>query len=174
MQSANLGSGLTTERWTPLPDFEERYWISSFGNVYSARSDRLLRPTLAPNGYLFVSLNRATFRTVHRLVARAFVSGFQHGLYVNHLDGVKTNNSASNLEWCTPSRNNKHAYEIGLHKRRFAIGEDANNSKLNASAVHEIRKMIADRETQPAIAARFDVCVSTISKIARKKIWAHI
>ena len=70
------------------------------------------------NGYVHVSLRKPgekqVKRHVHRLVAFAFVPGFAAGLEVNHLDGDKTNNHASNLAWCTHFENMRHANESGL------------------------------------------------------------
>lgn len=69
-------------------------------------------------GYMRVGLRNGNDRQksllVHRIVAKAFVNGFKDCLVVNHIDGDKKNNHASNLEWVTPSENNIHAFVSGL------------------------------------------------------------
>ena len=42
---------------------------------------------------------------VHRMVAKAFCNGYKNGLTVNHIDGNRLNNNASNLEWVTHKEN---------------------------------------------------------------------
>ncbi len=70
------------------------------------------------NGYQIVSYmnrsNKEKIAYVHRLVAQAFVPNPDHKPQVNHIDGNKENNAASNLEWVTPKENINHAYRIGL------------------------------------------------------------
>ena len=53
---------------------------------------------------------------VHRLVAMAFVPNPDGLPCVNHKDGNKSNNCASNLEWCTHSENLSHAHKSRLHR----------------------------------------------------------
>jgi hypothetical protein len=51
---------------------------------------------------------------VHRIVASVFCHHPDGSDIVNHKDGIKTNNKALNLEWCTPTENNNHAVRMGL------------------------------------------------------------
>jgi hypothetical protein len=60
---------------------------------------------------------KKTFQ-VHRLVATAFLSNRKNLEIVNHLDGVKTNNDASNLEWTTRGGNADHAAKQLAPKQR--------------------------------------------------------
>ena len=47
--------------------------------------------------------------TVHRLVAMAFVDGYEVGKEVNHIDENKQNNVSTNLEWVSTSQNVLHS-----------------------------------------------------------------
>jgi hypothetical protein len=61
-------------------------------------------------GYLYVGFRKNGdgkyyHHAVHRLVGKAFVSGYKEGYDINHKDNVRSNNNAENLEWCTRSYN---------------------------------------------------------------------
>ena len=53
---------------------------------------------------------------VHRVVAMKYLPNPENKEEVNHIDGNKSNNSVSNLEWVTRSQNHQHAYRLGLKK----------------------------------------------------------
>lgn len=92
------------------------YTIREDGEVRN-RHGHIIAQQESDGGYLRVELwQNAKGRKflVHRLVAEAFVPNAEGKPQVNHIDGDKTNNTASNLEWVTQSENQLHAYRTGL------------------------------------------------------------
>ncbi len=66
-------------------------------------------------GYKVIRLFSKIYRA-HRIIAETFIPNPENKPEVNHIDGNKSNNDISNLEWVTPSENNQHAYDTGLAK----------------------------------------------------------
>lgn len=105
-----------------LKDFEKgfsRYCVTKDGEVYSLISNRFLKKILNKDGYYTVCMqgddDKEYTRRIHRLVAFMYCDGYySNDLVVNHKDGDKINNHYTNLEWCTVTDNNLHAFEIGL------------------------------------------------------------
>lgn len=101
--------------------------ISNKGRLISHKygGEKLLSPTMemgksGRNGYLITSLrypDKSKYYNVriHRLVAIAFIDNPLNLPQVNHIDGDKSNNIVSNLEWCDSTYNIKHSYQIGLN-----------------------------------------------------------
>lgn len=92
------------------------YFVSSDGKVFSDKYGRRCELKQAEHkGYRRVCLSTANKRKhypVHRLVAEAFIPNADEKPFVNHKDGNKRNNDAVNLQWCTASENQKHAYNV--------------------------------------------------------------
>lgn len=106
------------EEWVEVRGFPD-YLISNFGRVYSSKTDIIMKSSILSSGYLAVCFtdNRVQYtKNIHRMVAEAFVPGWDFGLEVNHIDADKLNNHESNLEWTTPSENIRHALNLGLRK----------------------------------------------------------
>lgn len=100
--------------------FMQRYLLRNGHEAYRRTTERLLATQTNNSGYTLVHLHRDNVRkarTVHVLVAEAFVSGWAEGLEVNHKNGVKGDCSAANLEWVTRSENHRHAFATGLRTR---------------------------------------------------------
>lgn len=100
---------LNDEEWKL---FDNICYISNHGNIKNINNEKVKIYIL--NGYKAITKN--TTRYIHRMVAQMFIPNPENKPCVNHIDGNKLNNCVSNLQWCTHSENNKHAYEIGLKR----------------------------------------------------------
>lgn len=99
----------------PIKGYENIYWIDTQGNIYNARKQ--LKTYFTNTGYECIKLVKDGVRkspTIHRLVALQFIPNPDNKAEVNHIDGDKSNNHVSNLEWSTSSENKKHALQTGL------------------------------------------------------------
>lgn len=124
------------EIWKPIKGYEDAYEVSNLGNVrsidryYEQRNKKcekylhiykgkVLKQFKSNAGYMRVQLSykyKSSPKTVHKLVAEAFLDNPNNYSCVNHIDGNKENNCVDNLEWCTYSHNNREAIRMGLNK----------------------------------------------------------
>lgn len=172
---------MNEELWKPVSEFPDRFMISSHGRVWSIVSKRLLKQGKLKTGYLVISSKiggrggRCICKRVHRWVAEEFLDNPDNKPFVNHIDGDKTNNHVSNLEWSTPSANIQHAYDTGLIKA--PKGQDRPVSKLTDEDVRRIRRVYKARCKEfggEALARFYGVKRSTVNSIASGKTWKHV
>lgn len=141
-----------TERWAQIPGFPD-YLVSDLGRVYSSfRGGRYLRPGRASNGYPTVALGRGNTRTLHSLVAEAFIGPRPEGQEVMHKDGDRTNPRASNLKYGTRKENNEQAVRDG-------------NRKLKPKNVRWARTQFAAGETGALVAKTLGISQTQASNI---------
>ena len=118
------------EIWKDIENFEGLYQISNLGNVKALRKisgflilkEKLLKPTLKSNGYIQIDLCKNAIRYkfyVHRLVAKHFINNCNNYPCVNHIDFNRSNNTWTNLEWCTYEYNNIHSINPKLKKQKI-------------------------------------------------------
>lgn len=151
--------------WRDIP-FIPDYKINYFGEIKSfkrnSQGDKIC-PYKDKDGYLCVSL-RANGKNkgykVHRLVALAFLKNENDLPQINHKNGHKFDCSASNLEWISNIDNQRHAWR-----------NDLKTLKLKVSDVKEIKKRLANGQSNTSIAIEFGVDQSLISNIKTGKIW---
>ena len=107
------------EFWKSIEGTKGFIQVSAEGKVRSLLSGtpRILKTSIDNKGYhrirVTIEREKKTFK-LHREVAKAFIPNPDNKPQVNHKDGNKNNNSATNLEWVTNKENCNHAIKNGL------------------------------------------------------------
>lgn len=113
-------------KWRSVVGYEGLYEVSNDGRVrtvehitngHAIMSTELSIKIYKSQRYARVRLYRdgkSKDYMVHRIVAEAFIPNPDNKPQVNHIDGNRSNNRVENLEWCTASENQRHAYRTGL------------------------------------------------------------
>ena len=177
------------EIWKDVKGYEGLYQVSNLGRVKSLEraiirkdgkklpvEERILEPSTNRYGYLLVNFSdssgeKKTF-PVHRLVCKTFHENPKNKPCVNHIDENKTNNTASNLEWCTYEENNNH----GTHNTRMAktrskqVGQYTTDDKLIKvwQSTIEVEKQLRFLQSHISEAARGKL------KTAYGYVWKYI
>lgn len=105
------------------------YTVSDSGDVYSSQKKCLLAVHDNGNGYKTCTLwdgEKARKFYIHRLVATCFLPNPDGLPHVNHIDGDKSNNHVSNLEWVSIKDNLNHAHDTGLfdnHNKQIKLNQ---------------------------------------------------
>lgn len=148
-KGAAKGAVNMKEEWRIISGTDGMYEVSNTGKIRSnnyLNTGRVQELKLSHDGwgYLRVRIIRNGKRRtqkVHRLVAEAFIPNPDNLPQVNHLDGVHDNNNADNLEWCTASRNVKHAYDSGLKEKNREYARKRGKEELLPILLDRIDKM---------------------------------
>lgn len=145
-----------------IPSLNGRYAVTVDGDVYSlVTAPRKLRPARRNDGYLMVSGylgdGRRKLVCVHRLVAEVFLEPDESRPFVNHKNGVKTDNRAANLEWVTAGENVRHAVRTGLLSMPRKYGESHRSRAASLRASGATYQAVAD-EIGCSIAIAYELC----------------
>jgi len=93
----------------------ENYFVSSLGRFKNRKGIIMENYKPHHSGYIFLRVNIQKY-ALHRLIAMTFLDNPENKPAVNHIDGNKTNNAVSNLEWVTIKENNDHNHKSGFIK----------------------------------------------------------
>lgn len=160
-----------------FPELSGRYFASENGSVYTDYGKVKMSDNAFQNGYIVNSFYGTGYRQDikrHVLIAEIFLAPPKEGQnQINHIDGNKTNNAVSNLEWCTGQENIHHAWKHELSHAK--LGTKCNWAKLTEEDVREIAQLLEDGNlNQHQIADIFGVNNRTISAIKTRKNWKEL
>lgn len=149
IEASNLGRIRTIDRYVPYRGSKRLI------------KGRILKQHLRPDGYMEVGFGaggKSVHLLVHRIVAICFIPNPDNSPEVNHKDNDKTNNSVSNLEWCSRKYNEDYKKNFGTESNRPVI------------AINQETFEVLWFESQSEAGRNLGADSSTISKVVRGKL----
>jgi hypothetical protein len=167
------------ELWKDIRGYEGLYRVSNYGRIKSLgndkkRKEKILTSFINGVGYVLIKLSKEGKQynhRLHRLVAEAFIDNPLNKPEVNHIDGNKSNNNISNLEWSTRSENVQHSFNHNLKPK----GESHVMAKLSNEEVIGIYfKSHEGKLKQREIAKQYNISRETVAFIKTGRVWNHL
>ena len=166
--------GYPEEQWEfiKVKGEKTKYQISTYGQVRNIKTGKILKQHIQNNGYygftISVKGKLYSFKTAS-IVAKTFIPNDdpEHKTQVNHKEGdIKSDNSIWNLEWVTPSENQRHAVANGLFK--------STSSVYSKKQIVKVCKMLEKGKSTKEIHEVTSVSRSVISDILNRKLHRDI
>lgn len=172
---------LEDEEWLPIPESNNRYWVSNYGRVksfvYNKTEGSLLKCSVI-KGFKIVSLtiNKLSKRMyVHKLVAEVWIpKPSENYTKVRHLDWNLKNNHVSNLQWATLDESIKYVAERTRQRAANSKLKPINHSKLKENDVVLLKSMLQRGVTQAKIAKMFCISEMQVTRIKQGENWGHV
>lgn len=176
-------SDIQGEIWKDYDNIKGRYVVSNLGRVKllprldsfhnKMVGNKIAKQRERTNGYLLVTLcfndGRKSPIYVHRLVALSHIGNTKNKSQVNHINGIKKDNRAHNLEWVTPLENNIHANKMGLS--RYAYGENNGHAALTNK---EVLSIFNSCKSNKELSNQYNVSVNNIRSIKIGKTYSKV
>lgn len=156
--------------------YETNYEISNQGQVRNKETGQIKSLRYSNKGYARVTLypSGKTY-SVHRLVAEHYLENPNLFPSVNHKDGNKRNNVDTNLEWCTPKQNTRHAIDV-IKTMQVADWSGIKNPehKLDYGLVYSIKFGLLGKLSNHRLEQMLGVQEETIRRIKVNELWKHV
>jgi hypothetical protein len=167
------------EIWKDIKGYEGLYQISNLGNIKSFKrykEGKLLKPKFDKDGYREVgirdSIGIRTFKRVHILVAKSFISNPNNYKFINHKDNNPSNNIVENIEWCSIEYNNKYRFTNGNASHKGSKSPVATITEDVAIEIYRLGH--SGKYTEPELAKMFNTTRSIVNKIRLNITWTHV
>lgn len=165
---------LTEEKWVKI-EGHDMYEVSNLGRVRNMKNNKINTHHLNNNGYLMCHLrnpNKPQYffrKSLHRMLALAFIPNPENKRCVNHINGIKSDNSLPNLEWCTHSENSIHAHKTGL-----MLSRKKHYTWLNENEVYDVLDSYHNKkESTKILSDKYKISRSNIYRIIKGDVWRN-